>query len=78
MIRLKVREIAKQKGMSQTKLAHLALMDDTRLRMIYRYPDSEHINLTLQVLDRLAKALGVDASELIESVPDSDPNENML
>lgn len=78
MIRLKVREIAKQKGMSQTKLAHLALMDDTRLRMIYRYPDSEHINLTLQVLDRLAKALGVDASELIESVPDLDPNENML
>lgn len=71
MIRLRVKEIARQKGISQTRLAHLAFLDDTRLRLIYRYPDSEHINLTLQVLDRLAKALGVDASELIESVPDT-------
>lgn len=70
MIRLKVREIAQKKGISQTKLAHLALMDDTRLRLIYRYPDSEHVNLTLQVLDRLAKALGVDVRDLLESVPD--------
>lgn len=70
MIRLKIREIAQKKGISQTRLAHLALLDDTRLRMIYRYPDSDHVNLTLQVLDRIAKALGVDASELIESVPD--------
>lgn len=74
MIRLRVKEVAQQKGISQTKLAHLALMDDTRLRMIYRYPDSEHVNLTLQVLDRLAKALGVDVRDLVESVPDSDPN----
>jgi DNA-binding Xre family transcriptional regulator len=70
MIRLRVREVAQQKGISQTKLAHLALMDDSRLRLIYRYPDSEHVNLTLQVLDRLAKALGVDVRELVESVPD--------
>lgn len=70
MIRLKVKEIAKSKGISQTRLAHLALLDDTRLRMIYRYPDSEHVNLTLQVLDRLAKALQVDVTELLESVPD--------
>lgn len=70
MIRLKIREIAQRKGISQTRLAHLALLDDTRLRMIYRCPDSEHVNLTLQVLDRIAKALDVDVSELVESVPD--------
>lgn len=40
------------------------------MRLIYRNPDSEHVNMTLQVLDRIANALGVDASELIESVPD--------
>jgi len=45
-------------------------MDDKRMREIYRHPDSEHVNLTLQVLDRLANALGVDVSELVESVPD--------
>ena len=70
MIRLKVKEIAQSKGISQTRLGQLAFLDDTRMRMIYRHGDSTHVNLTLQVLDRLAKALGVDASELIESVPD--------
>lgn len=70
MIRLKVREIAQAKGISQTRLGQLALLDVDRVRKIWRYGDSEHANLTLQVLDRLAKALKVDASELIESVDD--------
>lgn len=70
MIRLRVKEVAQAKGISQTRLAHLAFLDDTKLRMIYRYPDSEHVNLTLQVLDRIAKALNVDVRELLESVPD--------
>lgn len=72
MIRLKIREVAQRKGISQTRLAHLALLDDTRLRLIYRHPDSDHVNLTLQVLDRIAKALQVDISELLESVPDTE------
>lgn len=72
MIRLKVKEIAKAKGISQTRLGQLALIDTDRMRKIYRTGDSDHINLTLVVLDRLAKALGVDASELIESVPDTE------
>lgn len=70
MIRLRVKEIARQKGISQTKLAHLSFIESSRMRLIYRNPDSEHVNMTLQVLDRIANALGVDASELIESVPD--------
>lgn len=70
MIRLKIKEVAKAKGISQTRLGHLAWIENDRMRKIYRHGDSEHANLTLQVLDRIAKALGVDASELIESVPD--------
>lgn len=70
MIRLKVKEVAKSKGITQTKLAHLSFIESSRMRAIYRHPDSEHINLTLQVLDRIAKALDVDVSELVESVPD--------
>lgn len=70
MIRLKIRAIAESKGISQTRFGHLTLLDDDRVRRIWRYGDSAHINLTLQVLDRIAQALEVDVSELIESVPD--------
>ena len=70
MIRLKVKEIAQQKGISQGKLSRLSDVDLTTLQRIYRQPESA--NITLYTLDRLAKALGVDASELIESIPDKD------
>lgn len=70
MIRLRVKEIAQRKGISQTRLGQLALIDVDRMRKIWRYGDMFHANLTLIVLDRIANALGVDASELIESVPD--------
>lgn len=68
MIRLKVKEIAQQKHISQSRLGQLAFIDTERMRRIFRYGDSEHVNLTLASLDRLANALGVDASELIESM----------
>lgn len=70
MIRLKVKDIARSRGISQLKLGRMADIDTERMRRIFRYGDSERSNLTLAVLDRLAKALGVDASELIESVDD--------
>lgn len=70
MIRLKIRQIAEAKHISQTRLGQLALIDVTRMRKIWRGGTSETANLTLQVLDRLAHALQVDAAELIESVPD--------
>jgi DNA-binding Xre family transcriptional regulator len=70
MIRLRVKEIAQRKGISQTRLGQLALIDVDRMRKIWRDGTSKKINLTLQVLDRIAKALQVDASELIESIPD--------
>lgn len=72
MIRLKVKQIAQAKGISQTRLGQLALLDVGRVRKIWRNGDMYSANLTLQVLDRLAKALQVDASELIESVPDEE------
>lgn len=73
MIRLRVREIAQKKGITQTRLSYLAELDIERLRRVWNYGDSERSNITLIVLDRLAKALEVDASELIESVPDPEP-----
>jgi transcriptional regulator with XRE-family HTH domain len=70
MIRLKIKELAKERGISQLKLGRLADIDTERMRRIFRYGDSLHCNLTLTSLDRIARALGVDASALIESVPE--------
>ena len=68
MIRLKVKELAATKQISQGKLARRADIDVKTLQKIYRTPTTDMIDVKLSVLDRLATALGVDASELLESV----------
>ncbi len=67
MIRLRVKEVAQQKGIGQGKLARMADIDVKTMQKIFKHPTSI---VTTETLDRIAKALGVDASELIESVPD--------
>lgn len=67
MIRLKIKEIAQQKGMSQRRLSLRSGVDINTVRKLFQYPFS---NVTTETLDKFAKVLGVDASELIESVPD--------
>lgn len=67
MFRLKVREIAEARGISQSRLSRLADVDPKSIRRIYRDP---HVSLSLYILDRIAQALQVDISELVESVPD--------
>lgn len=66
MFRLKVREIAGLQGISQSRLSRLADVDPKVVRQIYHHPEA---SITLYVLDKLALALHVDISELIESVP---------
>jgi DNA-binding Xre family transcriptional regulator len=66
-VKLKVKEIAKEKGISQGKLSRSADVDIKTLQRIYRQPTTI---VTTETLGKLAKALGVDASELIESVPE--------
>ncbi len=68
MIRLKVQEVAEAKGMSMRKLASTADIAYNTLRTIYRNPYRQVTSITL---DKLARALQVDASELIESTPDN-------
>lgn len=69
MIRLRVKEVAQQKGISQGKLSRNSDVDIKTLQKIYRLPTSI---VTTETLDKLATALGVDARELIESVADED------
>ena len=67
MIRLRIKEIAKAKGFSQGELSRRANIDENTLKRIYRNPLAI---ITTETLDKLAKALGVSAPELIESIPD--------
>ena len=73
MIRIKVKEVARSKKISMSKLGRIANVDLTTLQKIYR--NSTQANITLFTLDKLAIALEVDASELIESVHDDEEEE---
>jgi len=65
MLRLRVKEVAIEKGFSQGKLARAADMATNTLRAIYRDPYREMSTITI---NKLAKALAVPVTELIEDV----------
>ena len=67
MIRLRVREIAEAKGLNMAQLARRADVDVRTVRRIYREPTSE---ISTVVLDKLATALDVKPSDLIDSSTD--------
>ena len=67
MIRLRVKEIARQKGMSMGKLSRVA---DVSYKTVKRLYDDPTYSATLPILERLARALGVPTADLIEDVPD--------
>jgi DNA-binding Xre family transcriptional regulator len=62
-IRLRVKEVARQKGVSMTRLHHRSEVAYTTIRAIFREP---HTEVTLTTLARLAEALDVPTGELIE------------
>lgn len=66
VIRLKVKEVAKVKKMSMRRLAKTADIAYNTLRTMYNNP---YRTVTSETLDKLATALNVDASLLIESDP---------
>jgi len=68
MVRIKVKEVAKSKGISQSKLSRLADVNVSTIQRIYRNPTTTNINIF--TLEKIARALNVNVSELIESVPD--------
>lgn len=74
MFRLKVKDVAQQKGFSQRRLFLRSGVDIRTVRRIFRDP---HAVITVETLEKLARALEVDVSELIESVPDEEPPEKL-
>ncbi len=68
MIRLKIKEVAQQKGFSMSRLSRESNMAYKTIQTIWRDPYHE---VTTTTLNKLARTLGVDPSELIEYVPDA-------
>ena len=67
MIRLRVKEVATQRGISMTRLSRLA---DTNYKTIKAIFDNPYREVTTTTLDKLAKALEVAVIDLIEEIPD--------
>src|SRR5690349_14561284 len=65
MMRLRGKEIEKAKGFTQGRLARAADMAPNTLRDIYRDP---YRAISVVTLNKLAKALDVSVTELIEDV----------
>ena len=65
MLRLRVKEVAKAKGMSMNKLSQRSEVSYNIVKAIYRNPYKE---VTLHTINRLAATLAVPATELLEDV----------
>ena len=59
---LKIKELRKQKGLSQEKLANLAEIDRTYLPTI----EKGERNVSIEVVQKLAKALDVKVKDLFD------------
>jgi putative transcriptional regulator len=71
-VRLRIKEVAAEKGISMTKLSQRSEVAYNTVRKLMRDPYAE---VTLSTLRRLADVLGVSTKDLIEDVPD-DTKEN--
>jgi len=67
MIRMKLKEILQEKHISMSKLSRLS---DLSFSTISRIINDEKYSPTLNTLERIARALHVEVSDLYEQVPD--------
>ena len=68
-VRLRVKEIAKEKGFSMGKLSRVS---DVAYNMIKRMFKDPYYSATTVTLGKLAKALGVPTGALLEDIPDNE------
>jgi len=69
VVRLKIREIAEAKKINMSKLSRMADVNYNTIRAIW---DDELKDVTVSTLEKIARALNVDISELIEMLPDEE------
>jgi len=67
-VRLRVKELAQERGYSMGKLSRVADVSFTQVKRLFRDP---YMSPGLDTLVKLADALGVKLDDLIERVPES-------
>lgn len=67
MYRLRVKEVADDKGMNMSKLSRVSDVSFSTIKRIFNNPQKP---VGIDTLHKIAKALGVSTSDLIEDVPD--------
>jgi DNA-binding Xre family transcriptional regulator len=71
MIRLRVGELAEERGFNMSSLPRASDVSFTTVKRLWKKPYSGVNSFTLE---KLAKALGVKAMDLFEEVPDEGEN----
>ena len=66
-VRLKVKEVAQEKGFSMGKLSRIS---DVAYNTIKRIYDDPNYSPTVNTLMRIVKTLGVSIADLVEEAPD--------
>jgi putative transcriptional regulator len=69
MIRLRLREVLQEKQITQAKLSRLTDVSMNTIQAIYHNPFHD---VALSTLERIAKGLKVDITELYEVLPDEE------
>ena len=67
MIRIRLKEVLQEKGLSMSMLSHKSQVS---FSTISRIINDKKYSPTLNTLERIAKALNVDISDLYEQIPD--------
>jgi DNA-binding Xre family transcriptional regulator len=68
MVRLKVREIAESKGINMSKLSRIADVSYNTTQALFHNPQHD---VSIYILERIAKALNVKICDLIEEASDN-------
>jgi len=69
MFRLRVKEVAEQKGFKKARLGRLADITPHTINKIFRDP---YTNVAHSTLWKIAGVLGVEVSDLTEEVPEEE------
>ena len=70
MIKLKVREFADARRINMAKLSRMADVNYNTIRAIYDNPNRD---VAVTTLEKIAKALKVEGTDLYEIIPDDEP-----
>ena len=70
MIKLKVREFADARRINMAKLSRMADVNYNTIRAIYDNPNRD---VAVTTLEKIAKALKVEVTDLYKIVPDDEP-----